>query len=92
MGPRGARDKPIRISPHAAEQAWFRGTAAAEIERAIREGPWRPADGGRRQARLSLAYKQTWNGKHYARKVVRPIFVEREHEIVVVTVYTYYEA
>lgn len=92
MGPRGAREKPIRLSPHAAEQAWFRGTDAAEVERAVREGLWRPADMGREQARLSLAYDRTWNGKHYARKIVRPIFAEREYEIIVVTVYTYYEA
>jgi hypothetical protein len=29
-------------------------------------------------------------GKRYATKQVRPIFVEEEREIVVVTVYTYY--
>lgn len=47
---------------------------------------------GRTQVWLTFDYDNTWNGKHYARKIVRPIFAEREHEIVVVTVYTYDEA
>ena len=32
---------------------------------------------------------QLWNGKSYATKQVRPIFVEESIEIVVVTVYVY---
>ena len=35
-------------------------------------------------------YNQVWNGKQYATKQVRPIFVEEVEEIVVITVYTYY--
>jgi len=31
-----------------------------------------------------------WNGKLYATKQVRPIFVAEETEIVVITVYAYY--
>jgi uncharacterized protein YuzE len=31
-----------------------------------------------------------YNGRHYATKQVRPVFVEEPNEIVVVTVYVYY--
>jgi len=31
-----------------------------------------------------------WNGKVYAIKQVRPVFVEEADKIVVITVYTYY--
>jgi len=31
-----------------------------------------------------------WNGRYYKSKVVRPIFTEKEDEIIVVTVYTYF--
>jgi hypothetical protein len=35
-------------------------------------------------------YNSEWNQKWYATKQVRPIFVEEDREIVVITVYTYY--
>jgi hypothetical protein len=35
-------------------------------------------------------YGKEWNGKVYATKQVRAIFVEEVGEIVVITVYTYY--
>ena len=37
-----------------------------------------------------FAYEALWNGRQYACKRVRPIFVESPDEIVVVTVYVYY--
>jgi hypothetical protein len=37
-----------------------------------------------------FTYGQEWNGKFYTTKQVRPIFVEEDDEIVVVTVYVYY--
>ena len=39
--------------------------------------------------KISLLHKD-WNGKVYATKQVRPVFVEEAGEIVVITVYTYY--
>lgn len=39
---------------------------------------------------MNFPYDRTWNGKIYAFRQVRPVFVEEETEIVVVTVYTYY--
>jgi hypothetical protein len=37
-----------------------------------------------------ISFNRDWNGKIYATKEVRPIFVEETDEIVVVTVYTYF--
>jgi hypothetical protein len=38
----------------------------------------------------SFRFGREWNGKPYATKQVRPIFVDEANEIVVVTVYTYF--
>lgn len=42
---------------------------------------------GNRQ--IPSPFNRDWNGKVYATKEVRPIFIEQADEIVVVTVYTY---
>jgi hypothetical protein len=67
-----------------------RGFTLAEVEEAIRTMPWQRAELGRLECRKDFAYRKEWNGKLYATKQVRPIFVEEASEIVVVTVYTYY--
>ena len=82
--------KPIRLSAHALGYTTRRGFTVAEVEEAIRTSPWRPSDPGRLQCRKDFAYGRDWNGKIYAVKQVRPIFVEEATEIVVITVYTYY--
>ncbi len=41
-------------------------------------------------AEKNFAYEREWNGKFYAMKQVRPIFVEEPEGIVVITVYVYY--
>ena len=82
----------IRLSAHAAGYISTRGFSVAEVEAAIRSEPWLPASlgQGRLECRKNFAYGQRWNGRPYATKQVRPVFVERASEIVVVTVYTYY--
>ena len=45
---------------------------------------------GRLECTKSFPFDREWNGKPYATKQVRPIFVDEANEIVVVTVYTYY--
>jgi hypothetical protein len=45
---------------------------------------------GRLECRRDFAYGKDWNGRMYAVKQVRPIFVDEPDGIVVVTVYTYY--
>ncbi len=82
--------KPIRLSGHAQEQLPYRGTTEDEVVEAIHTGEWSEAELGRIECRKNFPFGQEWNGKVYASKQVRPIFVEEEREIVVVTIYTYY--
>lgn len=82
--------KQIRLSAHAFSYTTKRGCTVAEVEEAIRTSPWEPAELGRLQSRKNFLFNLEWNGKFYATKQVRPIFVEEADEIVVVTVYTYY--
>ncbi len=82
--------KPIRLSRHACGNAGHRGTSEEEVVRCIREATWRPADGGRQECLMDFAFNKEWNEKHYTTKRVRPIFVEKDAEVVVVTVYVYY--
>ena len=67
-----------------------RGFTEAEVEETIRESRWEPAELGRMECRKVFPFDREWNGRGYASKEVRPIFVEEADEIVVVTVYTYY--
>jgi hypothetical protein len=43
-----------------------------------------------RGGRKDFIFENEWNKKYYKIKQVRPIFVEEETEIVVVTIYTYF--
>ena len=81
---------PIQLSNHALRYISKRGFTAAEVEEAIRTRPWTPAELGRLECRKDFPYGNEWNGKVYAVKQVRPVFVEEAGEIVVITVYTYY--
>lgn len=83
-------NKPIRISGHARQQMAHRGASEDDVTMAIRSGNWGQAEGGRRDSRLDFPFNATWNGKHYATRQVRPVFVEEADAIVVVTVYVYY--
>jgi len=82
--------KPVRLSAHALSYTAKRGFTVAEVEEAIQSCPWQPAELGRLECTKSFPFNREWNGKAYATKQVRPIFVEEANEIVVVTVYTYY--
>jgi hypothetical protein len=82
--------KPIRLSEHALRYTSKRGFTIPEIEETIRTSPWMPVELGRLGCRRNFPYGKEWNGKVYATKQVRPIFVEEVGEIVVITVYTYY--
>lgn len=42
------------------------------------------------QCSKEFVFGHDWNGKVYMTKRIRPVFVEEDTEIVVVTVYTYY--
>jgi hypothetical protein len=82
--------KPIRFSRHASAQCLERGTNAAEVERAIREGTREPVRAGRWQYRYNVEFNALWQGRHYAIKQVAPVVAEEPAELVVVTVYTFY--
>lgn len=82
--------KAIRLSNHALRYMSRRGFTVAEVEEAIRTAPWQPTELGRLDCRKDFAYDKEWNGKVYATKQIRPVFVDEAAEIVVVTVYTYY--
>jgi len=82
--------KPIRLSGHARSQLPFRGVVEEEIIETINSEAWSPAELGRLECRKNFSFGKEWNKKLYATKQVKPIFVEEETEIVVVTVYAYY--
>jgi len=82
--------KTVRLSAHATLQLPFRGVDAEEVVDAIQTAAWLPAERGRLECRKTYPFGREWNGRLYASKQVRPIFVDEEAEIVVVTVYTYF--
>jgi hypothetical protein len=82
--------KPIAFSGHASQQMQFRGATEGEVADTIRTTPWHPAENGRMECRKDFLFEAVWNGRHYATKQVRPVFVEEPNEIGVVTVYVYY--
>lgn len=63
-----------------------RGVSDIEVIEAIRTATWRPAERGRLECLHDRPFAGDWNGKRYATKQVRPIFVDEPAEIVVVTV------
>ncbi|NUM42828.1 MAG: DUF4258 domain-containing protein [Leptospiraceae bacterium] len=83
--------KPIRLSKHVKEYELIRGFSEKEVIQAIRKGDWQDAKKGNRlESKFSFAYETEWNGKYYKTKEVKPVFVDEETEIVVITVYTYF--
>jgi hypothetical protein len=82
--------KPIRFSKHALGYITTRGFTAAEAEEAIRTCAWGAAELGRLDCRKDFPFGKDWNGKVFATKQVRPVFVDEPGEIVVITIYTYY--
>ena len=57
---------------------------------AIRSSTWKPVRYDRFECFKDYPYQSDWNGKFYKTKKVRPIFVDKPDEIVVVTVYTFF--
>lgn len=82
--------KPIRLSKHAQSYFETRGFSEEEVVKSIQSSEWLIGDLGKLEARTNFAYNAVWNKKYYEIKQIRPIFVEEEEEIVVITVYTYF--
>ena len=82
--------KNIIFTAHATGNIPKRGFTKEEVIETIQSEQWQAADFGKLECRRDFIYDQKWNGKIYHTKQVRPIFVEKEDQIVVITVYTYY--
>ena len=78
--------KPIRLSKHTLGYSVSRGFSVAEVEETIRTCVWGVAELGRLDCRKDFPFGQNWNGKIYATRQVRPVFVDEAEEIVVITV------
>jgi len=84
--------KSIRLSKHALRYLDKRGFTVKEVLNAIQNSKWKQNNLGPNCFECSADYpfNNNWNGKYNKTKRVRPIFEERDLEIVVITVYTYY--
>jgi hypothetical protein len=82
--------KSIRLSKHAKEQLFFRNSTEEEIVETIETSYWEFAELDRLECKKNFSYENDWNGKYYKTKQVRPIFVDEDEEIVVITIYTYF--
>jgi len=78
------------LSQHCLEQARYRGCNEEEIIQTIRDIQWEKAELGRLQCQKNFTFNKIWNGKEYAVKQVKPIFMEESGEVIVITVYVYY--
>ena len=83
-------NKPVRLTRHALEQAEERGATEDEVTEAVRNGSREPAKYGRELCRYSFPYCRKWQGEYYMIKQVAPVIKEEKHEIVVITVYTFF--
>ena len=81
--------KPIRLSGHARLRIRQRGATELEVAETIRESSWVEAGQGRKECQKDFIFGREWNRQVCATRRVR-IFVEKQQEILVVTVYVYY--
>ncbi|OHC07954.1 MAG: hypothetical protein A2545_00290 [Planctomycetes bacterium RIFOXYD2_FULL_41_16] len=57
--------KPIRLSGHAREQLYFRGTTEEEILESITTVSWQDAELGRLECKKNFVFEKEWNKKYY---------------------------
>lgn len=67
----------LSCADHALRYISRRGFTIAEVEEAIHTVPWQRTELGRLDCRKDFPYGKEWNGKTYATKQVRPVFVRR---------------
>jgi hypothetical protein len=80
----------IRITEHARERAIERGATREEIIKVLKEGNEVLAKNDRKEKELVFEFNKEWLGKMYPQKKVEVIFVEKENEIIVITVKVFY--
>ena len=81
--------KKIIFSEHSLLQCKERGAAKDEIKQVIREGTKEKAKMNRWMYKMNFQYNDYWRGQYYAIKQVAPV-VKENHDIIVITVYTFY--
>ncbi|MBM2817312.1 MAG: hypothetical protein HW421_4074 [Ignavibacteria bacterium] len=82
--------KAIKLTTHAKSYFDTRGFSEEEVQNTIQTSDWITGELGKLECRKNFEFKSYWNKKFYEIKQIRPIFVEEDMEIVVITVYTYY--
>jgi hypothetical protein len=82
--------KPIIFTLHAKLKAAQRGCLEEEVKTTILTQAWELNEMQKFECRMNFEFNNIWNKNFYTTKQVRPIFVEEETQIVVITVYTYY--
>ena len=67
-----------------------RGSTQGEVVEAIRTGEQVPVQYGRTAFRKNFIFRDSWKGKFYGIKQVKPVLVEEIDRLVIVTVCVYY--
>lgn len=80
----------IQIDPHTLERALERGATLAEIRQVVELGVLEDARAGRFARSLVFAFDHQRNGRYYAQKRVKVVFLVEGEHIVTVTVLVYY--
>ena len=80
----------ITLIDHARERLLERGATEEEVRQTVRSGTPAPAGAGRQAKERVFPYNATWQGRHFAQKMVRAIYVEERNRLVVLTLYVYY--
>jgi len=57
--------KSIRLSGHAKEQIFFRGTTEEEVIETIQTSEWQPAELGRLECKKDFLFENEWNKRYY---------------------------
>jgi hypothetical protein len=79
--------KPVRLTAHARGRLASRGTDEKEVAGIIRNSQWQPSEGGRLECRRSFPFEKNWNNRYYKTRQARPVFIEKEDHVLVITIY-----
>ncbi|MEW6170723.1 MAG: hypothetical protein AB1472_04115 [Candidatus Omnitrophota bacterium] len=78
------------MSSHAKIRSVSRGASEGEIIETIKTSVWQKAELNKLSCFKDFVFENTWNNKFYKVKQIKPIFIEEENQIIVITVYVYY--
>lgn len=82
--------KRIIFSSHALQKMKERTTNEVEVIKTIHEAKWQSVKRGRFRCSKWFTFQQERYGIIYKGKDVQPIFVEEAEDIIVITVYVYF--